>query len=805
MIKNYLLIALRNIRKRKTFTTIHVLGLSIAFAASMLLFSTALFEMSFDSFHQNKDHVFQVYREQFTSRGIEKDAPMPVPFVPAVKAEVSGVEDAARYGNGGGLVRAGAKQLETSVIYTDKSFFSMFSFPLLSGNIKDVFKGPGDIVVTRAFAQKIFGTEDVTGKSLEFNLNNKWENFIISGVISDQPANSTLKFDILSPFENFPAYRADENDWTSHNHTVFIQLKEQTKPEDFYRSSKQFINKHFAENIRSMKRDGGKPGQDGQYMRLGLIPLDQLHFSKINNMGNSVNAFFPWMLILLSCVILFVAGSNFVNLSLATSFSRAREIGVRKTFGAMKRQLVVQFWSEALLICLASLLLGGILLFAFLEKYAAITGNKLPLEILLSPRSVILFVVLFAITTLLSGGYPSWIMSNFNTINTLQGKFSLGSKNTLRNTLTVIQFFIAIVLITSTLIIIRQMDYVRNQPLGFNKHQVISIPIGPNIEPESALQQMRVKLASVRNVQNVTGTDINLGRGRDGSSSTSILGFDYKNREIKTNWLRIDYDYLITLDIPLVKGRDFSRDFATDTAAALINEKMAALMGDKDPVGKILPVDEGRGLKVIGVVKDFHFKNLHQEIKPLTMMIRPKEWPVSYIFVKVSPGNLPASMKLVQDAWKEVNPRYTTEPSFLDENTNAEYKKEERLSNIFTVGSGLAIFISCMGLFASALLSMNQRTKEIGIRKVLGANIGGIVALLSKDFAKLIMISFLIAAPLSWFMMSKWLEDFAYHITISLWTLLAGGFVVLAVALLTVSFHAVKAALANPVKSLRTE
>ncbi|WP_161987574.1 ABC transporter permease [Arcticibacter tournemirensis] len=805
MIKSYILIAMRNMWKRKVFTLIQMLGLSISFGAALILFLTAMFEFSFDDFHKNKDKIYQVYRQQYSPRGIENDSPMPVPFAPSAKAELSGIKYISRFGNSGGLLMYNDKFFDLSVKYADPSFLQMFSFPLVSGNASSALRNADEVIITSSYAEKIMGTKDVTGKTIKIKTDKDWKSYIISGVAEDPPKNSTLKFDILSRFENFPGYKGNEDKWANQNHPVFLQLADNITAESFEQSARPFINKYFQTDIKNLKRDGAKPDTRGQFVNLKLLPLSEIHFSSISSVGQAIKPFFPFVLILLSAVILFIGGSNFVNLSLAASFTRAREIGVRKTFGAQKKQIITQFWCEAFILCFLALLAGTGLLLAGLKSYLAATGSNMSAEILFSGQALLWFCLVFLLTTALAGGYPSLVMARFNTLRTLQGKLNVGSKNGLRNTLTIVQFIIAIILIISTLTISKQLSFIRNMPLGFNKAEVISIPIGNDIDPESALQQMRNKMAAIPAAVSVTGTDINLGRGLDGSVTNSVMGFDYKNREVKTNWLRIDYDYLKTLDIPLIKGRDFSRAFGTDTASVLINEKMAALLGEKEPVGTILPLGDGHNVKVIGVVKDFHFKNLHQEIKPLTMVIQPGEWPVSYIFVRVKGDNLVKSMQLIEKAWKEVNPRSQTGASFLDENTDREYKKEEGMSKIFSAGAGLAIFISCMGLFASALLAMNQRVKEIGIRKVLGASVANIIVMLSKDFARLVLIAFVIAAPLTWFIMHKWLEDFVYHINVSGWIILAGGLIVFSVALLTVSFHSVKAALANPVKSLRSE
>src|SRR5690606_220154 len=374
----------------------------------------------------------------------------------------------------------------------------------------------------------------------------------------------------------------------------------------------------------------------------------------------------------------------------------------------------------------------------------------------------------------------------------------------LRKTLSVGQFAIAIILVISTLVIMQQINYMNSRPLGYNKSDVISIPIGNNMDPEAALNRMRVELAALPEVTSVTGTDINMGMGRDGSSSNSKMGFDYQERSIMTNWLRVDYDYLKTMEIDLLEGRDFSRAYSTDTTSLLINEQMAALLGEEDPVGKTLNIN-GEELTVIGVVKDFNFKTLHSKVEPLTMCLQPSDWPVSYIFVQVNSDALSHSMASVVEVWKSVNPKYESIPSFLDENTQRMYEKEKRLSKIIVSGAGFAIFISCLGLFALALLMMNQRVKEIGVRKVLGAKVSAIVLLLSGDFVRLIALAFIVAAPVAWWLMNQWLDNFAYRIDVSVWLMLAGGIIVLLVAMLIVVLQSLRAAMANPVKALRAE
>ncbi|MXV14855.1 ABC transporter permease [Hufsiella ginkgonis] len=803
MFKNYIKTSLRNLWKRKLFTSIHIIGLGVAFGAAILLFIVAANQLTFDDFHINKQTIHLLSLEQHRAQKTDFSDNMPVPMAPAVKRELSGVTAVTRVMGGMVASRQGSKELDLGINYVDPSFLQMFSFPLISGNTRLALSGPEQVVLTENASQKLFGTTATLGKPVQLNADGVWKTFVVSGILKDLPNNSSIRFDVLVRFENAGNYRSNADQWGNLNHNVFVQLREDMNPQRFEQSSHAFINKYFAEDINTLTRDGGKPGPDGQVISLRLISLPDMHFNKTTSIGNATSIVFPWLLIVLSIFILFIASTNFINLSLAGSFTRSREIGMRKTLGAGRAQILTQLWGEALITCLFALTLGGLLAQVLLGYFNAEMRSVLTFSVLFSPKVLAWFLVLFLAVTAFAGGYPAAVMSKFNTILTLKGGLKMNSKNKLRNVLISTQFVIAILLITSTFIISSQMRYLRSKPLGYNKTQVISIPVGTGPDGESVLKLMRAKLAAVPGVLAVSGTDNNLGRGKDGSSRTSVIGFDYHNREIKTHWQRVDYDYLETLDIPLLAGRDFSRDF-DDSASVLINEKMAQQIGGKNQVGTLLPIGDGHNLVVIGVVKDFNFKSLHKDIEPLTMSIRAENAP-QYIYVKVKPDDLAGSMKAVTAVWKGVNPSAKADPTFLEENTNRQYRNEEMMTTIFTSGAILTILISCMGLFAIALFIMEQRTKEIGIRKVLGASVPGIVQLLSKEFARMVAVAFLLAAPLSWWLMNLWLQNFAYRIHPQWWMLLTGGAIVMAVAMLTVGVQAVRAALANPVRSLKTE
>ena len=803
MIKNYIKIAWRNLVKHKIFASINIIGMAVAFGAVILLSMTAFYELSYDGFHQNKNSVYQLYREEHTPAGNDNNTSVSAPLTPALKNAFPDLL-ASGFGDfGGTVIRYQNKEFNYTVRTVDPDFFKMFTFPIIKGNHAEPLKNLNDIVVSKTIAENIFGRADAIGKLIQVKVNNEWKNFTISSVISDAPKNSSVDYDLIVRFEQSPNYAEGKNDWDMSDHILFLQLPNQVSQAQFEKKLIKFVHQYRASTITILKNNGGHADSDGEYYRLRLIPLTDWHFNSISSMNNGASKFYPYLLLVISVFILFIATVNFINLSLGRAFTRAKEVGVRKVLGASKIQILVQFCTESVIICTASLLMGILLAYLLFPQYKVIFNQPIMLSALSGSLLPFYFIVGFIAVALLAGGYPAIMLSSYKIAQTVKGKLSTGKSNNMRNSLMVVQFVISSVLIICTTIAWQQLNFLRTKSLGYNKSQVISIPIGSNIDPQRALELMRVKLAANPRVESVTGTDMNMGRGRDNSASTSQMAFEFKGKHIKTHWRRIDYDYLKTLQLQLVSGRDFSRTYGTDTASVLINQKMAELLGKKDAAGTVFTVDNKK-LQVVGVVKDFNFQSLRKQIEPLTMLIQP-QWSISYIFVRVKPEDMPASMASIAAMWKQVNPKAESDPSFLDENTERQYQKEGRLSKIFISGAVLTIIISCMGLFAIAVLVISQRTKEIGIRKVLGADVSSIVGLISKDFMKLILISAVIASPIAWYSMNSWLQDFAYHINIHWWVFVLSGGIAVLIAFVTISFQSVKAALANPVRSLKSE
>lgn len=803
MLKNYLKIALRNLWKHKTFSFINIIGMAIAFAVAVPLVMTAFHELSYDGFHQNKASIHQLYIEKQHTDRVENNTFLPAPLTPALKAEYPDIRYISRYGSSGkALVRYGNQEIVQSTHWVDEDFLRMFSFPLIKGSNTTALGNLNATVLTDQSAKALFGKEDPMGKTVQVNLGGEWKSLMVTGIAKDIPSNSSLNFGMLARFENSPEYYTNKDSWDHSTHEVFVQLKEQSGRSLFETKLIPFVHKYYQPTIDQIKKDGAAPGKNGEYMQLRTIPLTDLHFTP-TSIASAANRFYPYLLLLIAGFILFIASVNFVNLSLGRSFTRIREVGIRKVMGASRRQILSQFWGEALIICLVAFLAGILLAKWIIPQYKLLFRQSLSPGILSSPAFIISIVAGFMMVSLLAGGYPALLLSKLNIVQTVKGKLGVNSKHRVRNGLITVQFVLSGLLIICTSIVWQQLNYMRQKPLGYNKSQVISIPIDGNIKPERALAMMRTQLSNKPDILSVTGTDMNLGMGRDGSSTSSRITFTHKGKTVQTNWLRVDYDYLKTLDISLLKGRDFSTAFGADSTVVLINETMAKALGEKNPVDSMLGLD-GTNLRIAGVVKDFNFRSLHKNIEPLTMAIR-NDWPMTYLFVKVAPGNLVSSMTTVTNTWKSINPQAKAEPSFLDENSDKQYRKEERLTKIFVSAAILAIVISCMGLFAIVVLVVSQRTKEIGIRKVLGASVFGITAMIAREFLKLVALALLIATPVSWWLMHKWLEDFAYRVKVSPFIFVAVGVIAILIALVTICLQAVRAARVNPVRSLRTE
>jgi len=804
MIKNYIKIAWRNLIKDKTFTLLNVVGLSVAFGVAILLSMAAFFELSYDSFHKNGDRIYEVYTTQQTPKGPEAGVTLPAPFADALRTEVPGVEKITRFLEREALAIYSEKEINLDAVWVDSDFFEMFTFPALKGTMNNPLQEKASVVVTEKTANTLFGSTDAIGRTINMLIDGKEEPFTIASVVGNHESQNTLEFDIAIPFENHAGYAANKDTWNAQYHQVYVQLQKGLSPQQFERNTRSFVDLHYKETIEDLKRDGAIADVDGRYRQIGLVPLEDVHFTSYRKGYAEVVRVVPYLILGVAFLILFIACVNFINMSIAKSSQRLREIGMRKTLGAQKKHVFFQFWSESLFVFLASVGVGILLSYLFLDEFKTMFRTDISLDMLTSPLALLGFSAVVFLITLLVGGYPAVLLSRLGTIHSLKGKLDTSGSNRVRNVLMVVQFGIAILLISGTLVLRSQVDFMRNKNLGFEKQQVLSFPIDGKKNSYEAVQLLRDELAGNPDILGVTASDNNLGRGKDGSQSTSIWGFDYKGRGVSTHALTVDYDYLETLELELVEGRSFNKNNAGDTQSVIINESMVDELGESNPLTAFFPINDSLKYSVIGVVKDYNFQDISKAIQPMTFFL-DRDMGLSYAFVKVAPTNMASSFEAVKQAWKKIEPNAEFLGSFLDENINRTFQKEKMMATMITSGSIIAIALSCIGLFAMSLLIVAQRTKEIGVRKVLGASIPSITILLTKDFLKLVLISFLIASPIAWWFLRQFLDIYAYRIDLSLWFFVAAGMLAMIIALFTVGTRTIKAALQNPVKSLRTE
>jgi len=812
MLTNYFKIAFRSLWKNRLTTVINLVGLSVAFGASALLFMAAYFEWSFDRFHLDAGRMYRLFLLTNRPEKVDKSGVMPYPLTPALKQEFPEVEQVARLEWEMSTVQYGEKKLSKDVYGTDADFLRLFSFPMRQGDPKTALADLSSIVLSEETAKAIFGKANPMGKSLRVDGLGNGRAFIVTGVIADAPNNSSVEYDALVRIENGKEYATDKNRWGSRNHQVFLKLRDGVQPAAVEQRLKALTAKYFAEQIDELRKMGARPDERGELMSVRLQPFTAIHFDTESVGGMGINQMYVYALTLIGVFILVIASINFINLSLARTFTRAREVGVRKSLGALRGQLFGQFWAESGITGLTSLVLGLALAYNLRPTFNRLFGAQLTLDYLTKPATLLAVVGGFGLITALTGGYPAWLMTRFNTVDVLKGQVSpvtgkaVGVRSgALRSSLIVVQFALACLLITCTIVVLQQLHYLREKPLGFTEDQVISLPVD-KVSGANALRQLRNRLANNPDVVSVSGSGVNIGHGLDGRSSRRMSGFLYKNREVKTDWIRVDYDYLKTLGIKLLAGRDFSPQRGTDTTqSVIVSSSMAKQMGEKNPVGVFFRTDtSGPAYQIVGIIPDYHLYDLRNKAEPITLHILSDD-TIDYLLIRVTPTSMTKVMVTLKELWREIAPKSEFQASFVNENTNRWYKKEERLSTIFSMAAGITILLSCMGLFAIALMTIEQRTKEIGVRKVLGASVSSIVSLLSRDFLKLVVISIVIASPIAGYAMNQWLADFAYRVDIEWWVFLLAGLGALLIAFLTVSYQSIRAALMNPVKSLRTD
>lgn len=809
MFRNYVKTAWRNLVKNKLNASINVTGLAVAFICCILLSLTVYNEFSYDSFHKNIGHLYQVYSLSHKPEKDERSGTMAYPAAPTIKTDVPGVIRATGFRYGGSGITYKGKEVGKSIMLADNDFFGMFTYNVLAGNTTAPLGNLSDVVLTQSTAKAVFGNESPLGKQVKVKVTGEWRDLVVSSVVEDVPENSSIKFDALVRMELGHDFADNKNNWNNQNHPVFVQLNENTTQAQAEKGLRQMLKTHHLADETALKNRGYRKDANGEMYAFKLAPCKTLHFDQELGGGGTISKPYLYTLMLIAVIVLVIACFNFINLNVARAFTRAREVGVRKTIGAGKKQIFLQLWAESFILCVMALAIALFAASGLLKPFNSLFTEKLTLATLMQPWVIISVLVGMVLVSFLAGGYPAWMVSRFKTVEVLKGKVSVNKSVYLRNGLITFQFVMASLLICGTFVIYKQFQHLRTAPMGFEQEGVISIPIKNSENSTAYIRQLRAKLASNPEVVGITGSSNNIGIGEDHSSTASAMGFDYKGKPIMTHLTTVDYDYLKTMGIKLVAGREFSPNFTSDTATesdgnVIVTESMAKQFGVPNALGLTMTDTSGPKWTIVGIIPDFHLYSMHQEAVPATLMMN-KHNNLAYLFVKVKTSNPTQAMQTVRAVYKTIEPDNLITPSYITENTLRWYEKEQRLSTIFFTSAAIAVLLSCLGLFAIVSLVMQQRRKEIGVRKVLGASITQITSLLSKDFLVLVLIAFLIATPVAWYFLDQWLQNFPYRITITWWIFPLAGIVVLLIALITISVQTIKASLANPVKSLRTE
>ena len=808
MIKNYFKTAFRNLWRKKNFTLINITGLAVGIAVCLVIFIIIQFELSFDNFHKNKDRIYRILTEEHSANGIRRTRGVPFPLPTTMHNDFPALKSSAIYTMGDDQiiipdVASGQTQKKfkekDGVFYAEPSLFEIFDFPLLAGDYKTL-KDPNTALITKETAERYFGDWRIAiGKPFKINGNSFYGNnsnlYKVTGILAPVPTNTDLQIKVVASYASLKNFTGS-TDWISvaSNHGCYVLLPGGANPSAFDEQLRSFVKKY-------KKEDAAK---NPQYVQ----SLSQVHYDE--EPGNFLDRTISKKLInalwLIAAFILLIACVNFVNLSTAQAINRAKEVGVRKVLGSNKVQLRFQFFSEITIITIFSVFLAVIITVISLPLLSSVLGLPLSFDIKQHPVILLFLAVVAAAVILMAGFYPAIVLSRFNPIAVLKSKITAGRTKglSLRRGLVVFQFIIAQALIVGTLIIVKQMDYFRNRPMGFDKNAIVNVSFPEDSISKTKLDYLKNKLLAIDGIRSVS---FSYASPADDGNWHSNLRFDHAEKETEwnTNLKWADADYLKTYSIPLVAGRNL---YPSDTVKEyLVSETFVRRLGltrPEDILNKDIDMwgDQLKG-PIVGVMKDFNARSFRKAVEPV-LVTTIKDF-YSKAGIKMETSKIPAVLKKVESLWNEVYPDYVYEPKFLDAKIDNFYTQENRLSQLYKIFAVLAIFLSCLGLYGLVSFMAVQRVKEVGIRKVLGASVNSIILLFSKEFLLLICIAFVIAAPLAWYYMQDWLQDFVYRISISWWLLLLAGIMAIVVALITVSFQAIKAALANPVKSLRTE
>ncbi len=799
MLRNYLRIALRNLFKNKLYSTINIFGLTIGLTACLLIGVYIKHELSYDKFNVNATRIARVTMEYGNAETVNVTANTGTKVGPQFKRVFPLVQEYARTFIGGGIVKAGDRIFdEPRILFADGAFFKIFSFPLTDGNISTALDAPEKIVLSQSMAKKYFGNDDPISKQISV----RGKNYTVSAICRDAPPNSQIKFDFVTQFLNWGDIVKKEEWWTADWITyLLLQDDESMIP------LQQQINSYM--KTREVRTEAGLQGD--HFLTFHLEPLGKVHlYSKLAGSEPNGSITYIYIFAVIALLILTIACANYTNLSTAQSIRRSGEIGMRKVMGASKSQVFKQFMGESVLTTVIASALAFLLSILLIPYFNGLTGKQFSSDVLLQPMPVIALIVFAMLVSFLAGFYPALVLSGTQIMGVLKKGFRFtGGNNMLRKSLIVLQFGISVFLIIYTGIILQQMHFMQTKNLGYDKQHIVVLPIGGKMLDN--FQNIKDAFAHVTGVEAITASyeTPEFVQWTDGVTVIDEKG----QHDISLNAMPVDLDFIKTMKMELVAGRDFQQsDFAAmDTANKsvkyhqpyIINEALAGKIGWKpeQAIGRII---ENRTLgPVVGVVKDFNFHSLHDPIGPLLIFLG-RNFSNNFM-VRINGNNMPATLSSLENVWKERVPDRPFSYHFLNDSYNNLYTAEQHTSALFSMSAGLAIILACLGLFGLAAFTTVQRTKEIGIRRVLGANVSSITMLIAKNFLQLVAIAILAAVPLAWWAGSKWLQDFAFRIPVHIYMFVSTACLTVFIALCTVGYHTIKAALANPVASLRSE
>ena len=813
MFKNYFKLALRNLLQQKVLASINIIGLSIGLACFMLFLLFAVNQLSFDRFHKNSANIYRVVEwiEGFPDREPGGEAFGGVPLGPAIKQDFGDVENFVRIQTGfdDNLIKVDNKVTRSKVSFADPEIFSMFSFKIIEGNAA-ALKDQRKVVITKQKALQLFGKTNVVGQRVNIKIEKAFEPFIVGAVAEDIPLNSSIQFNIVGSYAYLLSRMEKENinNWHMQiGSETYVQLRKESKLMNEPARLAQFRKKYYPDEEAEFKKNGEWNGKGALPVTFRLQPLLNVHTNaKIGGITQAIDTKYIWILIAIASGILIIACINFTTLAIGRSAGRSKEVGVRKVMGGKRSQLISQFLTESILLAFLSGLLALIISKSLLPLFNDLSGFEMNFSFSQFPELVWLLFILILLTGLLAGFYPALVLSGFNPLNVLKNKTRLGGSNLFTKSLVTLQFVLSIVFIISTVIILQQVKYMRSQNLGINKENVIVVD-AEGTDAAKLYPLLKQKLRAAIGVAGITASEMGLGEG------TGMMGtaFDYKGETKGVIEYPVDPNYLKVLGVKLITGRDFDPYLSADTVNSIIvNEALLRDFGFtmSNATGQQLSEKNFGGKNkpriIIGVVQNFNFDRLTQHVRS-QIFVQPSTLNARKFFVRIKQGDPQKAIATINSAWKSLAPDIPFQYSFLDENFDRFYKMEERWSKIVGWAGSVSIFLACLGLFGLASLTAVNRTKEIGIRKVLGASVLSIAALLSKNFLKLVVLALIIAIPLTLYFMNVWLQSYAYRIEMGWQVFAIVSFSSLLIALVTVSFQSIKAAIANPVKSLRTE